>query len=36
VAAEYVGQAPLVASDVIEALPEAWARLVDEWEHACH
>ncbi len=27
VAAEYVGQAPLVASDVIEALPEAWARL---------
>ena len=36
VAAEYVGQAPLVASDVIEALPEAWARLLDEWEHACH
>jgi ADP-dependent NAD(P)H-hydrate dehydratase / NAD(P)H-hydrate epimerase len=36
VAAEYVGQAPLVASDVIDALPEAWARLVDEWEHACH
>jgi ADP-dependent NAD(P)H-hydrate dehydratase / NAD(P)H-hydrate epimerase len=35
VAAEYVGQAPLVASDVIEALPEAWARLLDEWDHAC-
>ncbi len=36
VAAEYVGQAPLVASDVIEALPEAWARFLDEWDHACH
>ncbi len=35
VAAEVVGQAPLVASDVIEALPEAWARLLDEWDHAC-
>ncbi len=36
VAAESVGQAPLVASDVVEALPEAYARLLDEWEHACH
>jgi NAD(P)H-hydrate epimerase len=36
VAAEYVGQAPMVASDVIEALPEAWARLLAEWDHACH
>jgi len=36
VAAEHVGQAPLVASDVIEALPEAWARLLADWDHACH
>ena len=36
VAAERVGQAPLVASDVIEALPEAWARLLADWDHACH
>lgn len=36
VAAERVGLAPMVASDVIEALPEAWARLLDRWDHACH
>jgi NAD(P)H-hydrate epimerase len=36
VAAERVGQAPLVASDVIEALPEAYARLLAQWDHACH
>ena len=36
VAAERVGQAPLVASDVIEALPEAYARFLAQWEHACH
>lgn len=31
VAAEHVGEAPLVASDLIEALPEAYARLMAEW-----
>jgi hydroxyethylthiazole kinase-like uncharacterized protein yjeF len=36
VAAERVGQAPLVASDVIEALPEAYARLLAQWDHACN
>src|ERR1700720_1575304 len=36
VAAERVGEAPLIASDVVEALPEAYARLLDEWNHACH
>lgn len=33
VAAERVGQAPLVASDVIEALPEAYARLLAQWNN---
>jgi hydroxyethylthiazole kinase-like uncharacterized protein yjeF len=36
VAAERVGQAPLVASDLIEALPEAYARLLAEWHHVVH
>ena len=31
VAAERVGEAPLVASDLIEALPEAYARALAEW-----
>jgi len=31
VAAERVGQAPLVASDLIEALPEAYSRLLVQW-----
>jgi ADP-dependent NAD(P)H-hydrate dehydratase / NAD(P)H-hydrate epimerase len=31
VAAERVGEAPLVASDLIEALPEAYARLLAQW-----
>jgi ADP-dependent NAD(P)H-hydrate dehydratase / NAD(P)H-hydrate epimerase len=31
VAAERVGQAPLVASDVIDSLPEAYARLLAQW-----
>jgi NAD(P)H-hydrate epimerase len=31
VAAERFGQAPLVASDLIEALPEAYARLLAQW-----
>jgi ADP-dependent NAD(P)H-hydrate dehydratase / NAD(P)H-hydrate epimerase len=36
VAAERVGQAPLVASDLIEALPEAYARLLAEWHDVAH
>jgi len=36
VAAARVGEAPLVASDVIEALPEAYARLLAEWRDAVH
>jgi len=33
IAALRVGQAPLIASDLIDALPEAYAQLVSEWEH---
>jgi len=33
IAASRVGQAPLVASDLIEAIPEAYARVLAEWEH---
>jgi len=36
VAAERVGQAPLIASDLIEALPEAFARLLAEWHDGFH
>ena len=36
VAAERVGQAPLVASDLIEALPEAYARLLAQWRDVAH
>jgi hydroxyethylthiazole kinase-like uncharacterized protein yjeF len=36
VAAERVGQAPLVASDLIEALPEAYSRLLAEWHDGVH
>jgi ADP-dependent NAD(P)H-hydrate dehydratase / NAD(P)H-hydrate epimerase len=36
VAAERVGQAPLVASDLIDALPEAYARLLAQWHDAVH
>jgi hydroxyethylthiazole kinase-like uncharacterized protein yjeF len=36
VAAERVGQTPLVASDLIEALPEAYARLLAQWHDAVH
>ena len=36
VAAERVGEAPLVASDVIEALPEAYGRLLAEWHDVVH
>jgi NAD(P)H-hydrate epimerase len=33
IAASRVGQAPLVATDLIEAIPEAYARVLAEWEH---
>jgi NAD(P)H-hydrate repair Nnr-like enzyme with NAD(P)H-hydrate dehydratase domain len=36
VAAERVGEAPLIASDLIEALPEAFARLLAEWHDGLH
>jgi NAD(P)H-hydrate epimerase len=36
VAAERYGEAPLVASDVIEALPEAYARLLAQWHDVIH
>ena len=36
VAAERMGQAPLVASDLIEALPEAYARLLAQWHDVVH
>jgi ADP-dependent NAD(P)H-hydrate dehydratase / NAD(P)H-hydrate epimerase len=36
VAAECVGEAPLVASDLIDALPEAYARLMAQWRDVVH
>src|SRR5260370_18333853 len=33
VAAERVGEAPLVASDLIDALPEAYSRLLAQWHN---
>lgn len=36
VAAERVGEAPLVASDLINALPEAYARLMAQWHDVAH
>jgi NAD(P)H-hydrate epimerase len=33
IAASRVGQTPLIASDLIEAIPEAYARVLAEWEH---
>jgi ADP-dependent NAD(P)H-hydrate dehydratase / NAD(P)H-hydrate epimerase len=36
VAAGGVGEAPLVASDVIDALPEAYGRLLAEWRNVVH
>jgi hydroxyethylthiazole kinase-like uncharacterized protein yjeF len=36
VAAERVGEAPLVASDLIEALPEAYSQLLAEWHDGLH
>ena len=35
IAASRVGQAPLVASDLVESIPEAYARVLAEWEHVC-
>jgi NAD(P)H-hydrate epimerase len=34
IAAQRVGEAPLVASDLIEALPVAYAQLLAEWDRA--
>ena len=36
VAAERVGEAPLVASDLVDALPEAYARLMAQWHDVVH
>jgi hydroxyethylthiazole kinase-like uncharacterized protein yjeF len=36
IAAERVGQAPLVASDLIDALPEAYGRVVAQWRNVVH
>ena len=33
-AAARIGEAPLVATDLIEALPEAFAQVLEEWERA--
>jgi ADP-dependent NAD(P)H-hydrate dehydratase / NAD(P)H-hydrate epimerase len=33
IAASRVGEAPLIASDVIEAIPEAYARILSEWQN---
>ena len=33
IAASRVGQAPLIASDLIEAIPEAYAHCLAEWQH---
>jgi len=34
IAASRVGEAPLIASDLVDAIPEAYARVLAEWEHA--
>jgi hydroxyethylthiazole kinase-like uncharacterized protein yjeF len=34
IAASRVGEAPLIASDLIDAIPEAYARVLAEWERA--
>ena len=34
IAASRVGEAPLIASDLVEAIPEAYARVLAEREHA--
>ena len=35
IAASRVGQAPLIASDLVDAIPEAWSHVLVEWEHGC-
>jgi hydroxyethylthiazole kinase-like uncharacterized protein yjeF len=35
IAASRVGQAPLVASDLVESIPDAYARVLAEWEYGC-
>lgn len=35
IAASRVGEAPLIASDLIDAIPEAYARVLAEWRHGC-
>lgn len=32
IAASRVGEAPLIASDLVEAIPDAYARVLAEWE----
>jgi NAD(P)H-hydrate epimerase len=34
IAASRVGEAPLIASDLIDAIPEAYGRVLAEWRHA--
>jgi NAD(P)H-hydrate epimerase len=34
IAASRVGEAPLIASDLVDAIPEAYARVLKDWEHA--
>ena len=34
IAASRVGQAPLIASDLVEAIPDAYSRVVEGWKHA--
>jgi len=31
IAASRVGQAPLIASDLVDALPEAYAQVLEKW-----
>jgi len=33
IAASRVGQAPLIASDLVESIPDAYGRILAEWEH---
>jgi NAD(P)H-hydrate epimerase len=32
IAASRVGQAPLIASDLVESIPEAYSQVLTEWE----
>ena len=33
IAASRVGHAPLIASDLVDAIPEAYSHVLTEWEH---